>query len=174
MGIALNPGVLFMVQRMLNKQLSVDLHNSLFDSRSNHYFLMPTVDDIWHHICVTWSNEDGKSLVYFDGVLIKSLTGLRINFTIPSGGILLIGQRQEVLGVNHNRNRMYHGKLAHLNIWSNVFTDSMIVALSKGPGAENGDVVSWANLRTMTHGNVAIEEASNLRLTGERLNTAII
>ena len=108
-----------------------------------------------------------------DGVLIKHLTGFRINLAIPSGGILRIGQTQDVLGGNHRPGLAYHGKLAHLNIWSAVLTDSVIVALSKGPGAENGDVVSWRSLRTMTHGNVAVEGVDNLRFTGERLDTAI-
>ena len=50
-------------------------------------------------------------------------------------------------------------------MWSKVLDDSAIVALAGGSGAENGDIISWRDLRTRTHGNVAVQ-SGNLQLTG--------
>lgn len=84
---------------------------------------------------------------------------------IPAGGILRIAQNQIAFGGDHNPVYSYHGKFARINMWSKVLDDSAIVALARGSGAENGDIISWTDLRTMTHGNVAVH-SSNLQLTG--------
>ena len=84
---------------------------------------------------------------------------------IPAGGILRIGQNQIAFGGDHNPVYSYHGKFARINMWSKVLDDSAIVALAGGSGAENGDIISWRDLRTRTHGNVAVQ-SGNLQLTG--------
>lgn len=143
--------------------------NSFTYFRNNHYYLQPIVDELWHHLCITWSNEDGKSQVFLDGVLKKTMLGFRNNVMVPSGGILRIGQQQSVFGGNHNPSQRYLGKFAHFNVWSFVLPNPVITALSQGPGTENGDVISWRNLRTKTHGNVMAQEIADIQLAGERV-----
>ena len=33
-------------------------------------------DGMWHHVCVTWTSADGAWIIYLDGILIDSGTGL--------------------------------------------------------------------------------------------------
>ena len=137
----------------------------MLNFRSNNYRLPPTTDDLWHHFCATWSNTEGNARVFFDGVLKSSKWGYQVNIVIPAGGILRIGQNQIAFGGDHNPVYSYHGKFARINMWSKVLDDSAIVALARGSGAENGDIISWRDLRTRTHGNVAVQ-SGNLQLTG--------
>ncbi|KAL9959751.1 hypothetical protein ACROYT_G033106 [Oculina patagonica] len=132
------------------------------------YHQPPIVDDLWHHVCITWTNVDGKTQLFLDGVLKYDVSGYKVDITIPSGGILRIGQRQRDFGGNHNLKYSYHGKLAKMNMWSTVLHGSAIVALLRSPGAENGDVISWKDIRTsLINGNVIVQDVANMQLTAQ-------
>ena len=132
--------------------------------------LPPINDGHWHHICITWTNVNGKSLVFVDGVLKFTELGYKVDVTIPGGGIMRIGQQQGVLGGNHSPEYSYDGKFAKINMWSTALDDSVIVALWSSPGAENGDAISWRGMRTaLISGNVMVEDVPNMQLTGDTI-----
>ena len=119
-------------------------------------------------MCITWTNVDGKALVFLDGVLKYVASGYKIDVTIPSGGIMRIGQRQSALGGAHNPEYSYRGKFAKINMWSTALDGSVIVALSSSPGAENGDALSWRDMRTaLINGNVMVQDVTSMQLTGD-------
>jgi len=119
-------------------------------------------------VCITWTNVDGKVLVLLDGVLKKAALGYKVDVTIPSGGIMRIGQQQRELGGDHNPVQSYRGKFAKINMWNTVLDGSVIVALWSSPGAESGDVISWGNMRTaLISGNVMVQDVANMQLTGD-------
>ena len=134
------------------------------------YRLPPINDDQWHHICITWTNVNGKAVFFFDGVLKYTALGYKVDVTIPGGGIMRIGQQQGVLGGNHDPKFSYVGKFAKINMWSTALDDSVIVALSSSPGAENGDAISWRGMRTaVISGNVVVQDVDNMQLTGDTI-----
>ena len=119
-------------------------------------------------MCITWTNVNGKTLVFLDGVLKYAALGYKVGITIPSGGIMRIGQQQRVLGGDHNPSQSYRGKFTKINMWSAALDGSVIVALSSSPGAENGDTISWRDMRTaLINGNVMIKDIANMQLTGD-------
>lgn len=121
-------------------------------------------------MCITWTNVDGKALVYLDGVLKYATSGYKVGITIPSGGIMRIGQNQGELGGDHDPEFSYHGKFAKINMWSTVLDGSVIVALSSSPGAENGDAISWRDMRNaLINGNVMVQDANSIQLTGDTI-----
>ncbi|KAL9959753.1 hypothetical protein ACROYT_G033108 [Oculina patagonica] len=132
------------------------------------HYLPPIVDDLWHHMCITWTNVDGKTQLFLDGVLKYDVSGFNVDVIIPSGGILRIGQMQTTLGGGHSPQYSYQGKLAKMNMWSSVLDGSAIVALLRNPGAENGDVISWKDIRTaLINGNVLVQDVANMQLTAQ-------
>ena len=132
------------------------------------YRLPPINDDQWHHLCITWTNVNGKVLVFLDGVLKYTALGYKVDVTIPSRGIMRIGQQQRVLGGDHNPGVSYGGKFAKINMWSTALNSSVIVALWSSPGAENGDAISWRGMRTaLINGNVMVQDMDNMQLTGD-------
>ena len=144
--------------------------NSLCDLSQSHlvYHLPPITDDQWHHVCITWTNVNGKALVFLDGVLKYAASGYKVDVTIPGGGVVRIGQQQSVLGGNHKPQYSFHGKFAKINMWSTSLDASVIAALSSSPGVENGDAISWRDMRTaLISGNVMVQDASRMQLTGD-------
>ena len=152
--------------------VSVKKVYSLYGLSSNNPIchLPPITDDQWHHVCITWTNVNGKVLVFLDGVLKYTASGYKVDVTIPSGGIMRIGQQQTVLGGDHNPGVSYGGKFAKINMWSTALNSSVIVALWSSPGAENGDAISWRGMRTaLINGNVMVQNVSNMQLTGDTI-----
>ena len=79
-----------------------------------------------------------------------------------------IGQEQRVFGGDHNPEQSYRGKFTKINMWSTILDGSVIVALSRSPGAESGDVISWGDTRTaLINGNVMVQEVASMQLTGD-------
>ena len=96
--------------------------------------------------------------------------GYQVDVTIPSGGIMRIGQQQRVLGGDHSPVYSYHGKFAKINMWSKELDGSVIAALSSSPGAENGDAISWRDMRTaLISGNVMVQNFASLQFTGDTI-----
>ena len=105
-----------------------------------------------------------------DGVLKSNVSGYKVGATIPSGGTLRIGQLQLALGGDNNPDKSYRGQFAKMNMWSTVLHGSAIVTLFRSPGAENGDVISWKDMRTaLINGNVIVQEVGSMQLTGETI-----
>ncbi|XP_072050958.1 neuronal pentraxin-1-like, partial [Amphiura filiformis] len=55
-------------------------------------------DGLWHHIIVTWSNQEGDWHIYKDGEEEAMGTGLATGTFIQGGGVFVIGQEQDILG----------------------------------------------------------------------------
>ena len=92
--------------------------NSFVRGRS---FPSPIIlDNVWHHICLSWENVLGKRQFFLDGVLKYVLAGYRIGVTIPGGGLVHVGRKLGGMnGINQN-SYIFAGELSHVNMWSSV------------------------------------------------------
>ena len=107
--------------------------------------------------------------MFLDGVLKYTASGYQVGVTIPSGGIARIGQQQKTPGGDHSSSKSYRGQFAKMNMWSTVLHGSAIVALLRSPGAENGDVISWKDMRTaLINGNVMVQQVADMQLIGKK------
>lgn len=60
---------------------------------------MPKLNDgEWHHLVVTWTNQDGAWKVYLDRRLFDEGVDFQTGQVIRGGGVLVIGQEQDCLG----------------------------------------------------------------------------
>ena len=158
-----------MINRILSKNAGALLCIYLLNCSEYTQFKVPElVDDIWHHLSVTWTNVDGKVQWFLDGVLKYSVTGYQSSVTVPGGGVLRLGQRQTAFGGSHDNNFPFQGMLTRINIWSTLLADSAIEALAKEPGPEIGNLVSWRDLRTSAfNGEVTAKDGAGLHLMGK-------
>ena len=162
--------MIYIVPKFAKKIIIVIVY-SVLSEPTRTYSHPPIFDDLWHHVCITWTRVDGKVQFFLDGVLKYAALGYKVDVGITAGGNVRIGQLQTSLGGN-NPSYSYHGKLAKLNMWSTVLNESAIVTLFRNPGAENGDLISWKKMRTAAiHGNVTVQKATTIQFTGK---TAII
>lgn len=104
----------------------------------------------WHGLCVTWENEDGVFMVYFDGRLLESGNGFKSGNSLSSKGIF-------TLGIGSTDERIYSGRLGHVNAWPFVLEHPQLAVFSSKCGVERGEFVSWPQFRQGAVGINVIE-----------------
>ena len=116
-------------------------------------------DDTWQHLCLTWENTQGVAKLYKDGQFTEQVTNIASkNYTLKAGGFLVLGQEQDSIGGGFDRNQTLHGRLASVNMWDKVLSESDIAAQYTNCSVPYGSVINWFVFKNVTRGNVAVEE----------------
>ena len=116
-------------------------------------------DDTWQHVCLTWENTQGVTKLYKDGQFTEQVTNNATkNYTLKAGGFLVLGQEQDSIGGGFDRNQTLHGRLASVNMWDKVLSESDIAAQYTNCSVPYGSVINWFVFKNVTRGNVAVEE----------------
>ncbi|XP_070554253.1 sushi, von Willebrand factor type A, EGF and pentraxin domain-containing protein 1-like [Ptychodera flava] len=118
-------------------------------------------DTNWHHVTVTWESFTGSWKFLFDNRVIHSGTGLQQGQLISGGGVLVIGQEQDGVGSLFNAAESYVGQLTQLNLWDYPMAGEEIHSLFAGCN-NIGNVVAWVQVKDGIHGNVLVQESSDL------------
>ena len=116
-------------------------------------------DDTWQHLCLTWENTQGVTKLYKDGQFTEQVTkNATKNYVLKAGGFLVLGQEQDSIGGGFDRNQTLHGRLASVNMWDKVLSESDIAAQYTNCSVPYGSVINWFVFKNVTRGNVAVEE----------------
>ena len=116
-------------------------------------------DDTWQHVCLTWENTQGVTKLYKDGQFTGQVTNNATkNYTLKAGGALVLGQEQDSIGGGFNRKQTLHGRLASINMWDKVLSESDIAAQYTNCSVPHGSVFNWSVFKSLTRGNVTVEE----------------
>ena len=116
-------------------------------------------DDTWQHVCLTWENTQGVTKLYKDGQFTEQVTNIASkNYALKAGGFLVLGQEQDSIGGGFDRNQTLHGRLASVNMWDKVLSESDIAAQYTNCSVPHGSVLNWSVFKNLTHGNVTVEE----------------
>ena len=116
-------------------------------------------DDTWQHVCLTWENTQGVAKLYRDGQFTEQITNhITKNYALKAGGFLVLGQDQDSIGGGFDRNQTLHGRLASVNMWDKVLSESDIAAQYTNCSVPHGSVLNWSVFKNLTHGNVTVEE----------------
>ncbi|XP_051968851.1 neuronal pentraxin-2-like [Xyrauchen texanus] len=100
-------------------------------------------DGRWHHVCITWTTRDGLWEAYQDGQRLGTGENLAPWHPIKPGGVLILGQEQDVVGGRFDANQAFVGELSHFNIWDRVLRSTDIIAMSNCSSYIPGNVVAW-------------------------------
>ena len=82
------------------------------------------LDDVWHHLVVTYNSSNNLVQHYRDGSFINSGTTTNPSF---NGEYLLVGQHSSLLG--NTSSYRWRGKMAHMRIYNRVLTSSEVSTL---------------------------------------------
>ena len=116
-------------------------------------------DDTWQHVCLTWENTQGVAKLYKDDQFAGQVTNNATeNFTLTAGGFLVLGQDQDSIGGGFIRKQTLRGRLASVNMWDKVLSESDIAAQYTNCSVPYGSVLTWSVFKNLTHGNVTVEE----------------
>ena len=118
-------------------------------------------DDAWHHICFTWENTAGSWQLYKDGKRESQGAGLSVGHEIRGGGAVVLGQEQDSVGGGFDSSQSFVGELSGVNVWDHVISSDDISRMSKACTAEEGNVITWFDVRSGIRGNVTIIEPSS-------------
>ena len=115
-------------------------------------------DDAWQHLCLTWENTRGVTKLYKDGQSTEQVTNHATkNYALKAGGFLVLGQEQDSIGGGFDRNQTLHGRLASVNMWDKVLSESDIAAQYTSCSVPSGSVFNWSLFKNLAHGNVTIK-----------------
>ncbi|NXA50664.1 PTX4 protein, partial [Nothocercus julius] len=103
------------------------------------------LDGKWHHLCLTWSSEQGKFRFYVDRRLLAAGSGFQQGYEIPAGGSLVLGQEQDELGGDFDPSEAFVGRLAGLALWSRALVPGEVASLATGQGLPPGALLTLAD-----------------------------
>ncbi|KAK5880958.1 hypothetical protein CesoFtcFv8_021812 [Champsocephalus esox] len=100
-------------------------------------------DGKWHHICITWTTRDGQWEAYQDGGKLGSGDNLAAWHPIKPGGVIILGQEQDVVGGRFDAGQAFVGELSQVNIWDRVLKPVEIQSMANCSSYIPGNVISW-------------------------------
>ncbi|XP_031550551.1 neuronal pentraxin-1-like [Actinia tenebrosa] len=109
------------------------------------------LDDQFHHICVTWTNVDGKFSFYLDG--ISKSQGTRRSGHVIQKGTVVLGQMQSSYKGGFERVQSHQGKLTSVNMWDKVLTPNEVTTIANKCSTAQGNVIKWSDFQNKISGN---------------------
>ncbi|XP_076008172.1 neuronal pentraxin-2b [Genypterus blacodes] len=127
-------------------------------------------DGRWHHICVTWITRDGQWEAYQDGERLGAGDNLAAWHPIKAGGVIILGQEQDVVGGRFDAGQAFVGELSQVNIWDRILKPAEIQTMANCSAYVAGNVISWLASNVEVFGRGAFKRP--LEMCQERLPNA--
>ncbi|XP_026207501.1 neuronal pentraxin-2b [Anabas testudineus] len=127
-------------------------------------------DGRWHHICVAWTTRDGQWEAYQDGGKLGTGDNLAAWHPIKPGGVIILGQEQDVVGGRFDAGQAFVGELSQVNIWDRVLKPAEIQSMANCSSYIPGNVISWLASNVEVFGRGAFKRP--LEMCVERLPNA--
>ncbi|XP_067279115.1 neuronal pentraxin-2a isoform X2 [Pseudorasbora parva] len=102
-------------------------------------------DGRWHHICITWTTRDGFWEAYQDGERLGTGENLAPWHPIKPGGVIILGQEQDIVGGRFDATQAFVGELSHFNMWDRVLRPIDISAMANCSAYMPGNMVPWVD-----------------------------
>ncbi|XP_019711476.1 neuronal pentraxin-2-like [Hippocampus comes] len=100
-------------------------------------------DGRWHHICISWTTRDGQWEAYQDGEKQGAGDNLAAWHPIKPGGVIILGQEQDVVGGRFDAGQAFVGELSQVNIWDRVLKPAEIQSMANCTSYLPGNVIPW-------------------------------
>ncbi len=117
--------------------------------------MAPLLENVWHHICVSWENVGGLWDVIVNGAVVAHGSDWRKTVSVRPGK-LIVGQNQAVYGGEFSLSESFTGKVASFNIWNTKMANSEIMEMARSCSQELGNVIDWRMFRHGIHGDAEI------------------
>ncbi|XP_035694585.1 sushi, von Willebrand factor type A, EGF and pentraxin domain-containing protein 1-like [Branchiostoma floridae] len=114
------------------------------------------VDDYeWHHIAVKWLNR-GTLVVYKDGDVAFDTRDVQVDYVIPPGGYIVLGQMQTQSGGGFLVEDAFAGDISQLYIWKQPLSITERMEMSSSCGyVPTESIRAWPDFRWSIYGQVA-------------------
>uniref|UniRef100_A0A3B5AE64 Neuronal pentraxin 2 n=1 Tax=Stegastes partitus TaxID=144197 RepID=A0A3B5AE64_9TELE len=112
-------------------------------------------DGRWHHICITWTTRDGFWEAYQDGERLGTGDNLAPWHPIKPGGVIILGQEQDIVGGRFDATQAFVGELSQFNMWDRVLRPVDIMGLANCSAYMPGNVVPWIDANVEVFGGAS-------------------
>uniref|UniRef100_H3D326 Neuronal pentraxin 2a n=1 Tax=Tetraodon nigroviridis TaxID=99883 RepID=H3D326_TETNG len=112
-------------------------------------------DGRWHHICITWTTRDGFWEAYQDGERLGTGDNLAPWHPIKPGGVIILGQEQDIVGGRFDATQAFVGELSQFNMWDRVLRPVDIMGLANCSAYMPGNVVPWVDANVEVFGGAS-------------------
>ena len=124
-------------------------------------------DGLWHHVCISWTNKNGFWKLFVEDVIIDSGSQFQTGHVIRGGGVIIIGQHQDVFpgdpnGFQHSRG--FVGRISGINLWDFNVPQHELLRMSQTCGVGIGNVLQWLDFENKYHGDVILENPSSCQV----------
>ncbi|KAG7176563.1 Neuronal pentraxin-2-like 1 [Homarus americanus] len=127
----------------------------------------------WSHFCLTVDVASGNWSVFLNGEKHDDGSFPPDFGNLDGGGVLIVGQEQDILGGGFQPEQSFSGEFTELNVWREVIDEDSIRQLSSCGVYVEGDALGWSRQSWQTLGGVAwvsrpreaVCDASTRRLT---------
>ncbi|XP_068109255.1 uncharacterized protein [Hyperolius riggenbachi] len=113
----------------------------------------------WNHMCLTWESKNGRCELWVNGRRKANMV-YRKQHTVRDGGIAMLGQDQDSLGGNFDKEQSFVGKIKDVKMWNRVLSLRGLKAMFKGRENPKGNIFDWSELNYSTKGSVQVEETN--------------
>ncbi|XP_038592013.1 neuronal pentraxin-2b [Micropterus salmoides] len=127
-------------------------------------------DGRWHHICISWTTRDGQWEAYQDGEKLGTGDSLAAWHPIKPGGVIILGQEQDVMGGRFDAGQAFVGELSQVNIWDRILKPVEVQSMANCSSYIPGNVISWLASNVEVFGRGAFKRP--LEMCQERLPNA--
>ncbi|XP_037611562.1 neuronal pentraxin-2b [Sebastes umbrosus] len=127
-------------------------------------------DGRWHHICISWTTRDGQWDAYQDGGKLGTGDNLAAWHPIKPGGVIILGQEQDVVGGRFDAGQAFVGELSQVNIWDRILKPVEIQSMANCSSYIPGNVISWLATNVEVFGRGAFKRP--LEMCQDRLPDA--
>nr|XP_020471585.1 neuronal pentraxin-2-like [Monopterus albus] len=127
-------------------------------------------DGRWHHICISWTTRDGQWEAYQNGEKLGTGDNLAAWHPIRPGGVIILGQEQDVVGGRFDAGQAFVGELSQVNIWDRILKSVEIQSMANCSSYIPGNVISWLASNVEVFGRGAFKRPLEMCL--ERLPNA--
>ena len=144
---------------------SISFQSVIYAFIFRHISLGEFYDGRWHHVCIVWESKNGFWRLFVDSVIIDSGSNFQTGHVIKGGGVVIIGQRQDLSpgdpsGFQYSQG--FVGRISGMNLWDFIVPPKyMILHMSQTCGMGTGNVLQWLDFETKYHGDVILENPSS-------------
>ncbi len=117
-------------------------------------------------LSVTWNNASGAWEFFLNGTSFASGSGLQTGATLTSGGVLVLGHDQDVIGGGFQSPQAFKGTFHDLRLFSDVRTATEIASSFRSdlPRSEGNLIANW-RFNDLSTAGVTTDSVSGNNLT---------
>ncbi|KAK4305073.1 hypothetical protein Pmani_023017 [Petrolisthes manimaculis] len=123
-------------------------------------------DGLWHHVCVTWTSNNGSWAIYLDAEMRDGGSGLANGTSIDGSGVMVLGQEQDHRGGGYSPQESFVGHMTLANLWGERLSAARVHHIYTQCERYVGNVRAWPDFKAGIRGQITVKTSTFCRGCG--------